>query len=82
MFDDFDKLMQSPSWKSLSKRISDCHWIGVELYTLSMMVSQQVARALFDKLIEMGVPRADNGLMVLNLKSTIERKWRIKNSEN
>lgn len=71
VFDDFDKLMQSPSWKSLSKRISDCHWIGVELYTLSMMVSQQVARALFDKLIEMGVPRTDNGLMVLNLNQRL-----------
>lgn len=76
-----EQITQSPYWQSLTdniqKQIKDsgyiADWEAMQLQMLGLLVSQGVAKALFDKLVAMGVPRTDNGLMVLNLNQRLAK---------
>ncbi len=77
-----EKITHSPYWQTLTddiqKQIKDngylSNWQAMQLQMLGLLVSEDVAKALFNKLVVMGVPRTDNGLMVLNLNQRLSEK--------
>lgn len=76
-----EQITQSAYWQGLcgtvQKQLTDsgyiADWEAMQLQMLGLLVSQGVAKALFDKLVDMGVPRTDNGLMVLNLNQRLAK---------